>query len=329
MLQKRIEDKMIAVIGSGCWATALVKILLENKQRTIHWWVRSKEVCDCLSDTGHNPRHLPELQLDSTRIHVNTDLAATVAANDILILAVPSAHITGVLSQLPVEAYKEKRFVSAVKGYVPQQKISISQYLERHLQVPPELFCVISGPSHAEEVAAGKPTFLTVASTNSLLAQNIASLLTCSYIHTSTSNEVHVIELCGLSKNVYAIAAGLAIGLGYGDNLIAVITAAAAHELQNIIPNTTLAFRLLSDLMVTCFSRHSRNRSLGEAVAHGVTPSEHFLHTGMVAEGYYSAAIMHDMDTPCPIPIAETVYNILYLGADPRRSIEYLINNIL
>lgn len=320
---------MIAVIGSGSWATAIVKILLTDSHRSINWWVRSPEVRDSLATTGRNPRHLTALQLDATRLNVSTDLAAIVATSDTLLLAVPSVYLADTLSLLPVDTYRGKHIVSAVKGYLPQQRLSVSQYLEQHLMIPSDDIAVVSGPSHAEEVAEGKATFLTIASPNRQLANEISNTLSCSYIHTSVSDEVYAIELCGLAKNVYAIAAGIANGLGYGDNLVAVLTTAAAHELQGIIPETTLAFRLLSDLIVTCFSRHSRNRALGEAVAHGVKPDDHFRATGMVAEGYYSAAILHDMPTPCPTTIAEAVYNILYRDADPKQSIDNLIDNIL
>ena len=320
---------MIAVIGSGSWATAIVKILLEDTQRILHWWARSTAVCDGVTSTGHNPRHLPSLSLDATRLHITNDLSATVAASDLLVLAVPSVYLADTLALLPAEAYRGRRFVSAIKGYIPQYRQSISQYLEQYLQIPAEDICVISGPSHAEEVAEGKDTFLTVASASPSLAHEVATLLHCDYIHPAVSDEVDAIELCGLSKNVYAIAAGMCYGLGYGDNLVAMLTTAAAHELQDLIPTTTLAFRLLGDLIVTCFSHHSRNRALGEAVAHGTTAEDHFRATGMVAEGYYSARIMHEMETPCPTPIAETVYNILYQGLNPHEGISKLINTIL
>lgn len=326
---KRIEHRMIAMIGGGSWATAIVKILLEDKSRRLNWWVRSEEVRDGLAATSHNPHHLTSVALDAKRLHVSTDLAEVVAASDILVLAVPSVYLAETLALLPSDAYRGKRFVSAIKGFVPQQRQSVSKFLEATLPVGADSISVVSGPSHAEEVAEGKATFLTVASHNRQLADEVASLLRCKYIHTSVSDEVDSLELCGLAKNVYAVAAGLAAGLGYGDNLVAVLTTAAAHELQSLLPETTLAFRLLGDLIVTCFSRHSRNRALGEAVAHRQRPADHFRNTGMVAEGYYSAAVMHHMATPCTTPIAEAVYSILYEDADPRKSIDYLIDNVL
>ncbi|MBR4738764.1 MAG: NAD(P)-binding domain-containing protein [Bacteroidales bacterium] len=324
-----MTDNMIAMIGSGSWATALVKILLENRSHHLRWWMRDGEVRDSLATTGRNPRHLTDLQLDASRFHVSTDLSSVVATSDTLVLAVPSVFLANTLATLPATALHGKHIVSAVKGYLPGYRKSVSEYLQEQLQVPADNICVVSGPSHAEEVAEGKATFLTVASSNRQLATNAAAMLGCGYIHASVSDEVHTIELCGLTKNVYAVAAGIADGLGYGDNLVAVLTTAAAHEIQGIIPETALTFRLLSDLIVTCFSRHSRNRALGVAVAHGVSPGQYFRDTGMVAEGYYSADAMHFMSHPCPTPIADAVYDILYRGADPATCFSYLIDNVL
>ena len=324
--QNRI--RMIGVIGSGSWATAIVKILLEKPQCNLLWWVRQERVCEHLLATGHNPLHLSSLQLDRHRLNVSTDLPSIVAAADTLVLAVPSVYLAHTLSMLPDGALQGKHIVSAIKGYEPESKVSVTEYLRQRYHLPDDRLCVVSGPSHAEEVAVGLPTFLTVASSNPLLANEVAQLLRCRYIHTQVSHEVHTIELCGLTKNVYAIAAGLASGLGYGDNLVAVLTTASAHELQDILPETTLAFRLLSDLLVTCFSQHSRNRALGEAVARGISPEAHFRQTGMVAEGYYSAAVMHSLPKPHPTPIAEAVYNILYHKDSPKQTIDQLIDDI-
>ena len=320
---------MIAVIGGGSWATAIVKILLENEQCTVNWWVRTVDVRDGLASTGRNPRHLTTLQLDPSRLTVSNDLAEVVASSDTLLLAVPSVYISDLLLQLPADAYRNKRIISAVKGYIPDVELSVTQFLQQKLHIASDCLGVVSGPSHAEEVAEQRPTFLTVASSSRPLADEIAAILRCSYIHTAVSNEVDTIELCGLTKNVYAVAAGIAAGVGYGDNLIAVLTTAAAHELQGIIPESPLAFRLLSDLIVTCFSRHSRNRALGEAVARGMSPNEYFHTSGMVAEGYYSARIVHHLTTELPTPIAEAVYRVLYLGTEPKKEIDSLIDNIL
>ena len=326
---KEITYRMIGVIGSGSWATAIVKILLENKGRRVNWWVRRAEICDSLQHNGRNPHHLKEVILDKERLHVSTDLAAIVAASDMLVVAVPSVYVASVLTQLNPEAYRGKRLVSVVKGFVTEEQTSISQYIEQRLQLPADNICVVSGPSHAEEVAAGQPTFLTIASSNPRLADEMSEALRCSYIHTWVSDDVRGLELCGLTKNVYAVAAGMAAGIGYGDNLIAVLTAAAADELKALVDGTSMSRCLFSDLMVTCFSRHSRNRRLGEAVAHGTTPADHFATTDMVAEGYYSADILHAMAKPSSTPIADAVYRVLYCGTNPKEELDMLIQTVL
>jgi len=320
---------MIGIIGSGSWATAIVKILLENKNRKVNWWVRRAEVRDSLQHCGRNPHHLKEVVLDKERIHVDTDLATIVSTSDVLVVAVPSVYMADVLGQLKPETFRGKQLVSAVKGFVTEEQISVSQYIEMHLQMSPDNVCVVSGPSHAEEVAAGQPTFLTAASSNPRLADDIAAALRCSYIHTYVSDDVRGIELCGLTKNIYAIAAGIAAGIGYGDNLLAVLTAAAANELQALMGNAPLSKCISSDLMATCFSRHSRNRQLGEAVAHGTMPADHFAATNMVAEGYFSANILHNLPKSSPSPIADAVYRVLYCGTDPKKEIDCLIQNVL
>lgn len=319
---------MIGVVGSGSWATALVKILLEKKSQTLNWWVRDDATRQALVTEGHNPRHLVTASIDTSRTTISTDLATVVADSDLLLLALPAAYVADTLGQLPADAYHGHRFISAVKGYVPQEAMSVSQYLEHKLFVPSSDICVISGPSHAEEVVEEQPTFLTIASRNRQMSEEVAAMLRCPYIHTSTFGEVACLELCGLAKNIYAIAAGIAVGLGYGDNLLAVLTTAAARELQKLIPVTTPTTQFLGDLMVTCFSRHSRNRALGEALARGTSADEHFKHTRMVAEGFHSADVMHRLSLPAPTPIADAVYRILHEGANPRKEMEYLIDNV-
>ena len=330
---------MIAIIGSGSWATALVKILQENSPREVNWWARNRAVADAIAATGRNPLHLSDVQLDPSRLHMSDDLPSVVASSDILLLAIPSAYIDGVLSQLPSDALRGRRIVSAVKGTLPDCCMSISQYVEQRFGVQPDDICVVSGPSHAEEVAHGMPTYLTAASHNEAFARDIADRLRSHYIVTSVTTDIDGVERCGLAKNIYAIAAGICCGLHYGDNLNAVLTAAAIREMSTLMerhipfPSRNILDNCyLGDLMVTCWSRHSRNRALGEAVALGEKPEEVFARTGSIAEGYYSVKNMHRIAKSVGltdlIPIAEAVYRILYKQADPRREMEHLIETV-
>lgn len=331
---------MIAVIGSGSWATAMVKILQENSPQRVNWWARNKAVADGIAATGRNPLHLSDVQLDPGRLWVDNDLAAVVAASDMLLLAVPSAYIDQVLSRLTPDALQNRRIVSAIKGTLPDCCMSISHYVEERFGVEPDNICVVSGPSHAEEVAHGLPTYLTAASRNEAFAREVADRLHSRYIITSVTTDIDGVERCGLAKNIYAIAAGICCGLDYGDNLCAVLTAAAIREIGRLLDAGTpfpgrniLDNCYLGDLTVTCWSRHSRNRALGEAVAHGEKPEAVFARTGSIAEGYYSVRNMHriakSIGRTSLIPIAEAVYRVLYKDSDPRQEMERLIETVL
>lgn len=336
--EKNLKKKMIGIIGSGSWATAIAKILLEEGDQKVAWWVRSEDVCEGLRREGRNVRHLGEVLFDPARLIVDTDLAKVVSMCDTLFLAIPSAYLSGVMSQLLPEVLKGRRFVSLIKGSLPEKIQSVSMYMEEDLGVDHDKICVVSGPSHAEEVAKEMPTFLTIASHCPQLALDVEKMLHCSYIYTSHTTDIEGVERSGLAKNVYAIAAGLCQGLGYGDNMNAVLTAAAFREMSSLVQiNLPCEKRdltqpcYLGDLMVTCWSQHSRNRALGVAVALGKTVQEAFDNMGTVAEGYYSVRNIHllaakmEIETP---PIAESVYRVLYEHADPRTEMQYMIDHV-
>ena len=223
-----------------------------------------------------------------------------------------------------------------MKGSIPDCVTSVSIYLQERFGVSREDICVASGPSHAEEVCHEMPTFLTLASSNKALADEMAAMLQCRYLHTNTTVDIDGVERCGLMKNIYAIAAGICQGLSYGDNLNAVLTAAAMREMHNLLDHN-LPFPdrniydsyYMGDLVVTCWSRHSRNRALGEAVAKGERPADVFARTGSVAEGYYSVKNLHMLaekyNMQHVVPIAEAIYSILYEDADPKTTMEHLI----
>lgn len=327
------------MIGSGSWATALVKILLERAEREVNWWVRSETTRDKIVCEGHNPRHLPEARLDASRLHISTNLGMVIGNSTHVLLAIPSAYVHQVLSTLPTDIFKDKKLISAIKGSVPDSMTSVSTYLQRRFGVSREDICVVSGPSHAEEVCHEMPTFLTLASANIGLANEVSDMLRCRYLHTRTTTDIDGVELCGLVKNIYAIAAGICQGLHYGDNLNAVLTAAAMREMHNLLdqnkpcPNRNIYDSYyMGDLVVTCWSRHSRNRALGEAVAKSEKPADVFARTGSVAEGYYSVKALHqiasELNLQQVVPIAEAVYSILYDGADPKATMETLIATV-
>lgn len=329
---------MIGVIGSGSWATAIVKILQEQHDRKVNWWVRSEDACKSLQLTGRNPKHLPTIQLDKDRLNISSNLSKIVEESEFLFLVVPSAYIASILEQLPVSAYKGKKIISAIKGVIPEKRTSVSVYLENTFKINRNNICVISGPTHAEEVGDSRPTFLTVASSSPSLAIEVEQMMRCSYLHSTHSTDILAIERLGLIKNIYAIAAGMCQGLGYGDNLNAVMVSAAMREIMDLIKGYPIASRniadncFLGDLMVTCWSKHSRNRRLGEEVAKGGKIEDIFQRMGTVAEGYFSAKNFHEIGIMLgkldEMPIIEAVYRVLYEGADVKTEIDHLIDNV-
>ncbi len=338
MLCNELNQLMIGIIGSGSWATAIVKILLEDPTREVDWWVRRDDVREALARDHRNPHHIPSTVLDMDRVRLTGDLATLVCECSHLVLAIPSAHIASVLSQLPKEAYAGKCFISAIKGAVPETSSMVSMYLEQELGVPVANICVISGPTHAEEVSLERPTFLAVASLNANLASNVERMLSCSYLHTVRTDDVLGVELAGLMKNIYAIGAGLCQGVGYGDNMTAVYVTAAYGELQivahNVAPNQHHDMALycyLGDLMVTCWSEHSRNRRLGYLLGQGMPVEEAFKQIGIVPEGYYSARIVHQYTDALlqRLPLAEAVYRVLYEGSTAQNEMERVVKSYL
>lgn len=336
-LHRLMIQNKIGMIGSGSWASALVKILLENKEQEVVWWVRNPQVREGIALTGRNPLHLQEVEFDTERLHLSGQLGDVVAACSHLFLAVPSAYIGDTLETIPADAYAGRKFVSAIKGLLPRRKKTVSMYLEQTIGASVDDVCVISGPSHAEEVAAEMPTFLTVASRSHSLYEEVEQMLKCHYIHTSHSTDIDGVERCGLGKNIYAIAAGMCQGLGYGDNLNAVLTTAAYREMARLL-NRCLPSEnrdmsqacYLGDLMVTCWSNHSRNRRLGSMVAVGTKPEDAFAAMGTIAEGYYSVRNLHELagQLQLHLPIAEAVYRVLYEHSDPRKEMEELIAHV-
>lgn len=329
---------MIGVIGSGDWATAIIKILQEEPSRTVGWWVRRSELCEAIKRTGRNPEHLSYTRFDKNRLTVTGDLAALVEQCSHLVLAIPSAFIASVLDQLPPEAYAGKKFVSAIKGAVPEVANSVSYYLEHNLKVPAENICVISGPTHAEEVCRKMPTFLAVASSNIELAREVERLLECRYLHTLATENIIGVEVAGLMKNIYAIGAGICQGVGYGDNMTAVYVTMAyremvstARSLQQGIEYDMAMYCYLGDLMVTCWSQHSRNRRLGYMLGKGLAKEQIFKDLGTTPEGYYSARIVHQFLSELHhlLPLSEAVYRVLYEGSTAQSEMERIISSSL
>ncbi len=331
-MARRIEVKhlKIAVAGGGSWATALVKMLCENLEN-LGWWMRNAQAVQHIEMKKHNPNYLSAVELPIDRLTLSTDLNRIAAESDCIIFAIPAAFLTPALEELGVPL-KEKVVVSAIKGIVPEGNRIIGQYFIDEQGVPRDRLAVITGPCHAEEVALEKLSYLTVACENQRIAKKIARALRSDYIQTKISTDIYGAEYAAVLKNVYAIAAGIAHSLGYGDNFQAVLLSNAIREMSRFlaavhpIERDIKDLAYLGDLLVTAYSSFSRNRMFGNMIGKGYTVRAAQLEMNMIAEGYYAASGIQQVKEAhgLKMPIASAVYSILYGGKSPEDTIEML-----
>ena len=322
----------IAVLGGGSWATAIVKILTTNHDR-IYWWVRETEIKESIENGGFNALYLRYCELDNRKIVISNDIHEIIAKADVLFFVIPAAFVEISLMDVTKEELNSKKIVSAIKGIVPSCNKIVSDWLKDNYEVPLNSLAVISGPSHAEEIAAERLTYLTCGSHDENFAKQVSEIITCKFVQTTISDDVEGIEYGAVMKNIYALASGIAKGMGYGDNFIAVLIAGAIQEMEiflnKIKPRQRDVKRLayLGDLLVTAYSQHSRNRTFGQMIGQGYSVQSAQLEMKMIAEGYYSAKCIHEANKQCycNLPIAEAVYNVLYCGKDRREEFLLLI----
>ena len=324
------------VIGSGSWATALVKILTDN-QLHVNWWIRTEETLNYIREKRHNPSYLGSVFFDTTLLHLGNNIKKVVDASDILVIAVPSAYIEDVLQPLQQDDLEEKKIVSAIKGILPGRDILLNQYLFEKYQFSLQDYFAVLGPCHAEEVAAAKLSYLTFSGLDEVMAAEIASHFKTDYINTVVNRDILGVQYAAVLKNIYALGAGIAHGLGYGDNFLSVYIANSADEMaaflrkagiEHIVvgehddddpvkhrqsPNYAASV-YLGDLLVTCYSSFSRNRTFGNMIGKGYSVKAAQLEMNMVAEGYFAARCIFNINktVKATVPIAETVYKIVW-----------------
>lgn len=324
-----------AVIGYGSWATALVKVLTERKCE-VGWYVRNPEVLEGLRTEGRNPRYLSDVEFDTARIAPSDDLNRVAAEADILLLATPSAYLKEFLKPLTVDL-KDKFILSAIKGIVPDDYQTIVGYLCEHYGLALEQIGIVTGPSHAEEVALERLSYLTVVCSDRGNAEMLGEMFSTPYIKLSYSTDLYGVEYATVLKNIYALAVGLAVGLGYGDNFLAVLISNSALEMSRFLNESapdernTLVSAYLGDLLVTCYSIFSRNRRLGLLIGRGSTVKSALAEMTMVAEGYFAADCIRHVNRKHQIemPIADMVYEVLYRGASARKSMKALTSKLI
>lgn len=331
------EKPKFAVFGGGSWATAIVKMLCENLEE-VCWYMRSKEAVDFIKKHRHNPNYLSSVEFNLSQLKLSNDINETVRCADCLIFVIPSAFLHKELEKLTV-SLEDKIVFSAIKGIVPETSLIVGDHFNTHFKVPFNNIGVISGPCHAEEVALERLSYLTIASADDEKAKLVANVLGSDYIKCTTSDDVLGIEYAAMLKNIYAVAAGIAHGLGYGDNFQSVLMSNAIREMKKYVKKVHKMKRdindsaYLGDLLVTGYSVFSRNRLFGTMIGKGYTVKSAQLEMSMIAEGYYATKSAYKLNQQkgkkkAKTPIINAVYEVLYENKDPRKTFNKLTEKL-
>lgn len=335
LMDSSSKQMRVGVLGGGSWATAIVK-MLSNNLAHVHWWMRSENAVDHVNTYGHNPKYITSIAFDTTRVHVTTNMQYVIDQSDIIVIAIPSAFLDQTFKALAPEGLEHKILFSAIKGIITEYDAIPARYLHKEFRTPYDRIGIIAGPCHAEEVANEKLSYLTLACPDLDIAAAMAESLGCRYIKTSISEDVFGTEISAVLKNVYALAAGISHGLGYGDNFQSVLISNAIQEISRFVDAVHEVHRdvkssaYLGDLLVTAYSPYSRNRQFGMMVGKGYGVKGAMMEMNMVAEGYYAAKGINAMNEKfkVDIPIADTVYRILYEKAGPAIEFRLLADKL-
>ena len=325
----------IGILGSGSWGTALAKILIDNGNH-ITWWNRSEVDIQYFNKRGHNPHYLSSARFNMQQIKLSAHVLEVIADAELLLIAIPSAFIAEVLSPLDKKIFDGKKILSAVKGILPEENLLLNDYLKEHFNVPLQNYFAVLGPCHAEEVAAEKLSYLTFSGVDDKMTIEVASLFKTPYLNVVTNKDIYGVQYAAVLKNIYALGAGIANGLDYGDNFMSVLIANSADEMAGFLRNAGIinaevgyidheqpnaqprqnyaASVYLGDLLVTCYSLHSRNRAFGNMIGKGYSVMAAKLEMNMVAEGVNASKCIHHINEniKAEMPIATTVYDILW-----------------
>lgn len=325
----------VTIVGSGSWATAMAMVLTSNGKK-VTWYIDRPQIYRHVRRYQQNPHYITSVKFDPDLIEPVDDINEAVRASDIIILVTPAAFLKAELEGLDDDAFAGKVVCSGIKGIVPVENTVVGEYLHLKYDLPYDDIVIITGPSHAEEVSMEKLTYLTFASPGRDRAETVAALFSNRWIITIISDDIFGTEYAAVMKNIYAIAAGVAHGLGYGDNFIAVLLANSAGEMRQFVEAISPDVRditdspYLGDLLVTGYSQFSRNRALGHMIGKGFSVSNALLEMTQVAEGYYAASCINEVNEQLRVdmPIASAVYRILYKNASPLQEIKSLTKRL-
>lgn len=325
----------IAVMGGGSWATALASVLLKNC-KTIYWYMRRDDRIEEFKRIHHNPAYLTDVRFDTERIIFSSDINWVTEQSDTLLFAMPSPYFKDHLSKMTVDI-SQKAIVTAIKGIVPGDNMLITDYMVDRYGVNPSKALIISGPCHAEEVALDRPSYLTVGGSDINVASQFASVLESNNVHSIVSSDVTGIGYAGVLKNVYAIAAGIVHGMKKGDNFLAMLVSNAIREMERFLegvdsrPRQICDSVYLGDLLVTAYSRFSRNHNFGALIGRGYSVKAAKMEMEQVAEGYYGVKCIHEINEEyqMPMPILDGVYDILYRRVSPEYAISTMAKSFI
>lgn len=331
---KIMDDPKFAVIGGGSWATAIAKMLCHNLDEIV-WYMRNDAAIEELKVNRHNPNYLSSVEFDTDQLRLTSNINEAINYADYVIFAIPSAFLGAELQKLTA-SLEGKVIVSAIKGIIPETGLIVGQHFMETYNVPIENIAVLAGPCHAEEVALERLSYLTIAGGDPDRAEVIANSLSSHYIKAKTSDDVMGTEYAAMLKNIYAIAAGMAHGLGYGDNFQALLMSNAIREMKKFIKKVHKLKRnindsaYLGDLLVTGYSLFSRNRMFGNMIGKGYTVISTKMEMNMVAEGYYAAksAYLMNQELKAKTPIIDAVYDVLYNGKEAKKVFKKLTDKL-
>ena len=327
-------NKNIGVLGAGSWGTALVKMLSENCDK-IFWYSRNDIQIKEIIKTKKNPKYLKDLEIDTDKISISSDLNFIIDNSDILIIAIPSPYIEKSLNKHKT-SLANKIIFSGSKGVIPESHLVITEHLHKQYNIPYKNLGILSGPTHAEEIAKGKLSYLTVGSSNDEISKYLSKKLFSPYVHTSLSNDVIGIEYAATLKNIYSILVGISFGLGYGDNFISVLISHCTKEMINFIKSIDNVKREFShsayigDLLVTTYSKHSRNRAFGEMIGKGLPVKKAISKMSMIVEGYYATKNAYEISKSknMNFEIIKVVHEILYNNKNAELELKLLAEKL-
>lgn len=328
------ENLKFAVIGGGSWATAIAKMLCANVQE-IAWYMRNEAAIEHIKTEKHNPNYLSSVEFDTNKLRLTHDINEAVAFADYLIFAIPSAFLETELANLTT-SLENKIIFSAIKGIVPETSLIVGEHFHVNYNIPYDNIGVITGPCHAEEVALERLSYLTIACGDAEKAAYVAANLSSNYIKTKITDDIIGTEYAAMLKNIYAVAAGIAHGLGYGDNFQSVLMSNAIREMKKFIKKVHKMKRnindsaYLGDLLVTGYSVFSRNRMFGNMIGKGYTVKSAMMEMSMVAEGYYATKSAYQLNQGygASTPIIDAVYSILYEGKNAKKVFKNLTDQL-